>query len=205
MLFVIEEVIGRWSAGILGSVVLSAVASVVVERWFLGSEPLFRIPVTTSKRPVELLAYAVLGVAGGVAAVDLRQGHRRPAPSSQSPAALDTIFPASGCRTPHRSHRLSWRSASDGRRLRVHGPGHARPIIWQMFAALAALKILATTLSFVSGTPGGMFAPTLFIGAMLGAAVGGAEHIFLPHLTASSGTYVLVGMGFCSQDFCALR
>src|SRR5580704_8406442 len=43
VLFVIEEVIGRWSAGILGSVVLSAVSSVVIVRWFLGSEPLFRI------------------------------------------------------------------------------------------------------------------------------------------------------------------
>ena len=45
VLFVIEEVIGRWSAGILGSVVLSAVSSVVIVRWFLGSEPLFRIPI----------------------------------------------------------------------------------------------------------------------------------------------------------------
>ena len=44
VLFVIEEVIGRWTAGILGSVVLSAVSSVVVMRWFLGSESLFRIP-----------------------------------------------------------------------------------------------------------------------------------------------------------------
>src|SRR5271165_3642801 len=69
VLFVIEEVIGRWSAGILGSVVLSAVASVVVERWFLGSEPLFRIPITTFKRPAELLAYAVLGIVGGVASM----------------------------------------------------------------------------------------------------------------------------------------
>lgn len=43
VLFVIEEVIGRWSAGVLGAVVL-AVSSVVVERWFLGAEPLFRAP-----------------------------------------------------------------------------------------------------------------------------------------------------------------
>ena len=44
---------------------------------------------------------------------------------------------------------------------------------WKMLAILALLKIVATTLSFVSGTPGGMFAPTLFVGAMLGGAVGG--------------------------------
>jgi CIC family chloride channel protein len=80
VLFVIEEVIGRWSAGILGSVVLSAVASVVIERWFLGSEPLFRIPVTTFKRPAELIAYVVLGIAGGFAAFLFAQaiGYLRP-------------------------------------------------------------------------------------------------------------------------------
>src|SRR5450631_4623892 len=69
VLYVIEEVIGRWSAGILGSVVLSAVSSVVVVRWFLGSEPLFRIPAVGLVRPTELLAYAVLGIVGGLAAV----------------------------------------------------------------------------------------------------------------------------------------
>ena len=80
VLFVIEEVIGRWSAGILGSVVLSAVSSVVIVRWFLGSEPLFRIPVTTFKGPGELLAYAVLGIVGGLASVAFAKsiGYLRP-------------------------------------------------------------------------------------------------------------------------------
>jgi chloride channel protein, CIC family len=72
---------------------------------------------------------------------------------------------------------------------------------WQFLAILAGLKILATLLSFVSGTPGGMFAPTLFIGAMLGAAVGGAEHAILPHFTFSPGTYALVGMGVLFAGF----
>ena len=44
VIFVIEEVIGTWSAGVLGAIVLAAVSSVVVSRWFLGSEPLFRTP-----------------------------------------------------------------------------------------------------------------------------------------------------------------
>src|SRR3984893_16040058 len=74
VLFVIEEVIGRWSAGILGSVVLSAVSSVVIVRWFLGSEPLFRIPRVALVRPGELIAYAVLGIAGGVASAIFARG-----------------------------------------------------------------------------------------------------------------------------------
>jgi chloride channel protein, CIC family len=72
---------------------------------------------------------------------------------------------------------------------------------WQFLAMLAGLKIVATLFSFVSGTPGGMFAPTLFIGAMLGAAVGGAEHVVLPHLSGSPGTYALVGMGVLFAGF----
>jgi CIC family chloride channel protein len=72
---------------------------------------------------------------------------------------------------------------------------------WKFLAILAVLKILATTFSFVSGTPGGMFAPTLFIGAMLGGAVGDIERLFFPHLTGSTGTYVLVGMGVLFAGF----
>jgi CIC family chloride channel protein len=69
VLFVIEEVIGRWTAGILGAVVLSAIASTVVERWFLGDEPLFRVPAYHLEHISELGAYAVLGVIGGFASL----------------------------------------------------------------------------------------------------------------------------------------
>src|SRR6185437_1205471 len=67
--------------------------------------------------------------------------------------------------------------------------------VWRVLLILAVLKILATGFSFLSGTPGGMFAPTLFIGAMLGGAVGGVEHHFFPGLTSTVGTFALVGMG----------
>ena len=65
VLFVIEEVIGTWSAGALGAIVLAAVSSAVVMRSFLGSEPLFRVPEYNLAHPAELIAYAVLGVVGG--------------------------------------------------------------------------------------------------------------------------------------------
>jgi CIC family chloride channel protein len=70
-----------------------------------------------------------------------------------------------------------------------------------MLLLLALFKIIATTLSFSSGTPGGMFAPTLFIGAMLGGSVGSFEHHFFPHLTGSVGSYALVGMGVLFAAF----
>src|ERR1700683_3992008 len=80
ILFVVEEGIGRWSAAVLGSIVLSAISSVVVARWFWGAEPMFRIPSTILKGPQELLAYAALGVAGGIAALIFSNalGYSRP-------------------------------------------------------------------------------------------------------------------------------
>jgi CIC family chloride channel protein len=72
---------------------------------------------------------------------------------------------------------------------------------WQILALLAMVKILSTSLSFVSGTPGGMFAPTLFIGAMLGGAVGAVEHHFFPWLSGGVGAYALVGMGTLFAGF----
>ncbi len=201
VLFVIEEVIGRWTAGILGSVVLSAVSSVVVMRWFLGSESLFRIPPVQLERPSELIAYAVLGVAGGLASVAFSSGIATLRPRFKSLPRWTQYF------QPAVAGLLIGLIAVLGA-PQVMGAGYEYideamhgQFTWQMLAILAGLKIVATLLSFVSGTPGGMFAPTLFIGAMLGAAVGGAEHVFLPHLSGSPATYALVGMGVLFAGF----
>jgi chloride channel protein, CIC family len=201
VLFVIEEVIGRWSAGILGSVVLAAVASVVVVRSFLGSEPLFRIPVTGFKRPSELIAYVVLGIAGGLASVAFAKsiGYLRPRLNAWprwshylQPAIAGLLVGLIG----FLGFPQVMGAGYDAMDQAMHGQ-----YVWKVLAILAVLKIVATTLSFVSGTPGGMFAPTLFIGAMLGGAVGDVERIFFPHLTGSTGTYVLVGMGVLFAGF----
>lgn len=201
VLFVIEEVIGRWSAGILGSVVLSAVSSVVVMRWFLGSEPLFRIPPVELIRPAELITYAALGVAGGLASVVFAGGigilrprlKRMPRWTQYFQSALAGL--AIGC--------IAVLGAPQ-----VMGAGYEfidqavhNQFTWEFLGILVGLKIIATILSFVSGTPGGMFAPTLFIGAMLGAFVAGLEHNLFPHLAISTGTYAMVGMGVLFAGF----
>src|SRR5258708_6882595 len=65
----------------------------------------------------------------------------------------------------------------------------------QMMALLVAFKLLAVTTSYASGNAGGIFGPSLFIGAMLGGALGSVAHHFLPGYTAAPGAYALVGMG----------
>src|ERR1700751_2023787 len=69
VIFVIEEVIGTWSAGVLGAIVLAAVSAVVTMRVFMGSESLFRVPPVRVANAGELLAYVVLGVIGGGASL----------------------------------------------------------------------------------------------------------------------------------------
>ena len=201
ILFVIEEVIGRWSAAVLGSVVLSAISSVVVARWFWGSEPLFRIPAVTLRDPRELTAYAVLGVCGGVLALIFSKslGYLRPRLRTQSPWNRFLQPAVAG---------LLVGTIGYFGFAQVMGPGYAvmdeamhGQFAWKLLVALAILKLLATTLSFSSGTPGGMFAPTLFIGAMLGAAVGTFEKHYFPLLTGTVGSYALAGMGVLFAAF----
>ncbi|HWR13341.1 MAG TPA: chloride channel protein [Terriglobales bacterium] len=201
ILFVIEEVIGRWTAGILGSIVLSAVSSVVVARFLLGSEAMFRIPSVSLISTEELLAYAALGIVGGFAALIFAKSIgwlRRKLKAMPrwalyfQPAVAGLLIGLIGY--------LGFPQVMGAGYEYIDQALHNQ-FTWQMLLALAALKIVATTLSFSSGTPGGMFAPTLFIGAMLGAAVGLIEKTQLQGLTGSTGTYALVGMGVLFAAF----
>jgi len=200
VIFVIEEVIGKWSAGVLGAIVLAAVSSVVVVRGFLGSEPLFHVPVYRLVHPTELIAYAILGVIGGVSSLVFVKLISKFRPQLKAlpewtqylqPALAGLAIGIIGLRLPQ-VMGAGYNYIDEA----MHGQ-----FTWQMLAILGAVKIIATTLSFVSGTPGGMFAPSLFIGAMIGGAVGGVERHFFPGLGITTGAYALVGMGTLFAGF----
>jgi CIC family chloride channel protein len=201
ILFVIEEVIGQWSAAVLGSIVLAAVSSVVVARSFWGAEPIFRIPAVTLRDSREFLAYAVLGVVGGFASLLFAKtlGYLRPALRHQ-PEWAQMLQPALAGVLVGGIGYFGLTQVMGAGYQAIDQAMHSQ-FVWQMLLLLALFKIIATTLSFSSGTPGGMFAPTLFIGAMLGAAVGSFEKIHFPLLTGSIGSYALVGMGVLFAAF----
>jgi len=194
VLFVIEEVVGRWSSGVLGAVVLAAVSGTVVSRAFLGGGPLFRTMEFEWRGSSELLAYAVLGVAGGLTSIVFLRLVLTVRPRLKGmprwtqyfqPACAGLIVGLIGLRFPQ-----------------VMGAGYNtissalhNEITWQILLVLAFVKLFATAVSFTSGTPGGMFAPTLFMGAMLGGAIGGIERHYFPHVAGTLPAFCLVGMG----------
>jgi CIC family chloride channel protein len=194
VLFVIEEVIGRWTAGVLGAVVLAAVSSVVTEQWFLGDQPLFRVPPYHLEHTSELVAYAALGIIGGgvslvfVKLVSVLRPRLRSLPPWTwyiQPAIAGALIGVVAL----------WFPQIMGAGYDAIDQAMHEAFDWRVLAALCVLKLLATTTSFVTGTPGGLFAPTLFMGAMLGAAVCGVERQLAPGMAGPMGAYALIGMG----------
>ncbi len=194
VLFVIEEVIGSWNAGVLGSIVLSSVSAVVVTRSFLGDQPLFRVPEFQFRDPVELLAYAVMGVAGGLVSVAfvrilvlIRERFRDLGPWRHYALPAFSGF-AVGC------IGLGLPGIMGAGYEAVDSALHDE-FGWRLLLLLCFAKFVATVLCFSAGTPGGMFAPTLFMGAMLGGGVGLLIGN-IPRMPEVAGSaYVLVGMG----------
>ncbi len=145
-----------------------AISSVVVERWFLGDAPLFHVPVYHLSNAAELLAYVALGLAGGLASIvfvklikNLRPYLRRQPQWTQylQPALAGSIIGFIAIRFPQpMGAGYEW----------IDMAMHNR-FAWKMLAIFAILKLITTVLSFASGTPGGLYAPVLFIGAMMGA------------------------------------
>lgn len=194
VLFALEEIIGDMNARLIGSTVVASVASVVVQRSILGDEPLFRVPAYELVHPAELIAYAALGVAGGVISLLF----------CKSLLALRRAFQ----RLP--SWTVAFQPAIGGAAIglvllavpEVKGVGYEYidqalngGLVLQAMLLLAGVKIAATVVSYCSGNAGGIFAPSLFIGAMAGGAIGMAVNGLAPFPTGEPGAYAMVGMG----------
>jgi chloride channel protein, CIC family len=194
VLFSLEEVMGDMHAPVLGSIVLGSATSWIVLHLILGDEPLFHVPAYQLVHPVEFAVYAVLGVVGGLVSVGfvkLLLWQRRRFMSL--PKASQWLQPAAGGLTVG---LIGWFFPE------VLGVGYGfvskalnGELLIGAMALLVFLKIVATSTCYASGNAGGIFGPSLFIGAMMGGAVGGVAHQLMPDYTGSVGAYALVGMG----------
>lgn len=194
VLFALEEIIGDMNATLLGSTVVASVAAVIVERSLLGNEPLFHVPIYHLVHPAELLAYAALGVVGGLVSLlfaktlmATRLLFRR------MPAATRMFQPAIGGLVI--GGLLLVTPAIMGVGYEYVDQALNGGLLARTMVMLCALKLAATIVSYASGNAGGIFAPSLYIGAMAGGAIGMLVHRIAPFPTADPGAYALVGMG----------
>jgi len=194
VLFSLEEVVGDLHAPVLGSVVLASATSWAVLRMLLGNNPLFRVPQYELVHPLEFGIYALLGIAGGflsVAFTKLLLGMRKRfllLPKSTRwwhPVVGGVLVGMMGWFVPQ-----------------VLGVGYSYVgqalggnMALKLMLLLVVLKLFAITTAYASGNAGGIFGPALFLGAMLGGAIGTVVHHLLPTYTAAPGAYALVGMG----------
>lgn len=194
VLFALEEIIGDMNAALLGSTVVASVAAVIVERSILGNEPLFHVPTYRLMHPAELLAYAALGVFGGVVSLLFCKGLlvlrgvflRLPPQTKMFQPALGGLI-IGGI--------LLYSPAIMGVGYEYVDQALNGGLLLKAMAILCFLKLGATIVSYASGNAGGIFAPSLYIGAMAGGVVGMIVHRIAPFPTGDPGAYALVGMG----------
>jgi len=194
VLFALEEIVGDLHAPVLGSVVLASATSWMVLRLLLGNNPLFKVPQYQLVHPLEFAIYAVLGVAGGLVSV-----------------AFTRLLLAIRARFLRFPKKTVWiQPAAGGLLVGVMGwfvpqalgvgYGYVGDVLngnmaLDLMLLLLALKLVAVAASYSSGNAGGIFGPSLFMGAMLGGIIGTGAHHWLPAYTAGPGAYALVGMG----------
>ena len=194
VLFALEEIIGDMNAPLLGSTVVASVASVVVERSILGNEPLFHVPTYNLVHPAELLAYAALGVIGGVLSLIFCKGLLALRGCFlRLPARTKVIQPAMGGLVI--GGLLLYFPAVMGVGYEYVDQALNGGLVLRTLAVLCVVKLAATVISYSSGNAGGIFGPSLYIGAMAGGALGVFVHSYAPFPTADPGAYALVGMG----------
>jgi CIC family chloride channel protein len=172
--------------------VISAVTASVVSRAVLGDFPAFTVPVYKLNSPWELLLYMGLGIAAGLGAMLFMKAlyfmedvfdnwkfphYLKPAVGGLGLGLLGFFVPS-----------------VFGTGFETIGHVLTGEIGLMLLIILIFGKILATVLTLGSGASGGVFAPALFIGAVLGGAYGQIAQSVFPGLPASSGAYAMVGM-----------
>jgi chloride channel protein, CIC family len=194
VLFALEEVVGDLHAPVLGSVVLASATSWAMLRLLLGNDPLFKVPQYQLVSPWEFAVYAVLGMLGGFVSVAFTQLLLRlRAKFLRFPRNTLWFQPLFGGLLVGIMGWFVPQSLGVG--YSYVGDALNGGIALKLMLLLLVLKLIGVTTSYASGNAGGIFGPSLFIGAMLGGGLGTVAHNLFPTSVAAPGAYALVGMG----------
>lgn len=203
VVFAIEVLMCNLQVRSFGNVVISAVSASIVSRIFLGSQPAFSVPIHTFVSPTSLFFYLILGLlAALVGVMFIRMLNRAEIifdnwdfPQIFKPAVGAALLGISGM-------LFMYLPAADGIFMPfMYGSGfHFIENVLQggvsfwILLLLVFLKPLATSFTLGSGNSGGVFAPSLFIGAMLGGTLGTIFEKYYPNISGDASAYALVGM-----------
>lgn len=197
-IFALEIILGQFHVMYFGAVVISAVTADVIAHFFEKDVRAFAVPEYTLVNPTELVFYVLLGAIAAVLAVAFTRLLYLSEDTWDSIPIPEYVKPAIGGLLLGGIGLLTYKI--DGF-PRVFGVGYDSitqalfgKLTLQVTLGLLVLKILATITTLGSGGSGGVFAPSLFMGAMLGEAFGQIINQLFPAITAPVGAYALVGM-----------
>ena len=192
-IFALEIILGEFEIASFSPIIISAVSATAISRHYLGNVPAFILPQYILHSPMEFPLYAILGIFCALVAVGFTLFLYRTEDAWDSmkfPEYLKAvlgglIMGSMGLVFPQ-----------------VLGVGYGAidlalmvKLSWWFMALLVLFKILATSITIGSGGSGGIFAPSLFMGAMAGGAFGSVVHSLFPSVAVSAGAYAVVGMG----------
>src|SRR5210317_106521 len=192
-MFALEVILGEFGLATFSPIVISSVVATAVSRAFLGDIPAFIVPAYELVSVWEFPMYMVLGLFCAVVGVsftkilykveDLFDDFKFP--EYLKAIIGGVILGAGGLFFPE-----------------ILGVGYGgidlalgQQLAWYLLLLLIVVKVMATSITIGSGGSGGIFAPSLFLGAMAGGFFGAVVHQLFPTVTASPGAYSIVGMG----------
>lgn len=192
VMFAVEIILGSYAIATLVPLIMSSVMATIVARWYFGDILAFEIPRYSLGSAWEIGPYILLGIASGVVAV----GFVKLLYSLEDFA--DKIPVKSWIKTPLILFLIGLMVLYFPQ---VYGVGYDTitqalkgDMVWYMLLLLVPIKMLATSVTLAAGGSGGIFAPSLFLGAVFGGLLGTLMHFLFPEVIISSGAYAVVGM-----------
>ncbi len=193
VLFSLEIILGEFTITAFSPIIVSSVIATALSRYFLGDVPGFTIPEYETVSIYELGFYGILAVMAGLSAVGFIKLLYKTEDVFERIKVPDYLKPMIGGLIVGllAIHFMEILGVGYGAITRTITGDFELHVLVFLFGA----KLLATSVTLGSGGSGGIFAPSLFLGSILGAAFGSVVHSLFPSITAQPGAYALVGMG----------
>ncbi len=192
-MFALEVILGDFGLATFSPIVISSVVATAVSRAYLGDTPAFIVPVYELVSAWELPMYLVMGIFCAAVGVLFTKTLYR----------IEDLFDE--IKFPDYLKGIFGGLILGGGALafpQILGVGYGaidlalmQQMTWWLLLILVPIKIMATSITIGSGGSGGIFAPSLFLGAMAGGFFGTVVNQLFPGITASPGAYSIVGMG----------